>query len=339
MYMEYLSIFLLPITFCSRERNDIMNTSQLETIENPKSIQEMNYFELLAWLGIGSSHPGGFPATLKNLESISITEEHLVLDAGCGSGLTACHLAKTRGCKIIGIDINGEMIEKARQRAEHEGVAHLASFQVADVNKLPFSDNHFDWVICESITVFLDKEKVYQELFRVIKPEGSVADLEMAILHPLPPQIRSQMEAYYGQGTNPLPLEEWEEVLTKAGFNHVEIRNAQALQNTNSNLIFNELKKDWVLVKDLVQKVANNPGLYTRLQQNANFMKRYKGYFGYGLIYGQKPTPPEPPKKPSIFARAFNPLRQQWKKVSSFSANLFPYNKQSQSPQDPHEAQ
>ena len=290
-----------------------MEAVQLDSIEKNKSIETMNYFELLAWLGIGSSHPGGFPATVKNLEVMDVNDGDFILDAGCGSGLTACYLAKNKGCKIIGVDINSQMIEKARQRAEHEGVAHLVEFRVADVNRLPFPDDHFDWIMCESITVFLDKGKVYQEFFRVLKPEGRIADLEMALLYELPPQLRSQMESCYGQGTDPLSFEEWNKTLTAAGFVDVEIKNPQALQNTNSNLVLNELKNDWMLVKDLVQKVSSQPGLYRRLQQNANFMKYYKGYFGFGLISGRKPTPPEPPKPPTLKERCVNKFKTIFK--------------------------
>lgn len=257
-----------------------------------KRVEEMNYFELLAWLGIGSSHPGGFPATKQNLDAIQIKPEEVVLDAGCGSGLTACHLAKTIGCKIIGIDINPQMIEKASQRAEKEGVPHLVAFQVADVNHLPFPDNHFDWVMAESITVFLDKVKVYREFYRVLKPEGRVADLEMALLGELPTPIRSQLEDCFGSGTNPLSFEEWLKALAEAGFQDVDIKNPQPLKN-KSNVIMHELKKDWLLVKDLTNKVATQPGLLARLQKNAGFMKRNQGYFGFGLVYGRKPTPPK----------------------------------------------
>jgi arsenite methyltransferase len=260
-------------------------------------VEEMNYFELLAWLGIGSSHPGGFPATQRNLEIIEVQPEDFVLDAGCGSGLTACHLAKSIGCKIIGIDINPEMIEKARLRAEKEGVSHLAEFRVADVYHLSFAENTFDYVIAESVTVFLDKSKVYSEFYRVLKPEGRVADLEMALLTELPGHLRIQMEDCYGSGTNPLHFEEWENALAQAGFHDVKILNPQPLRNSNSNLIFNELKKDWLLLKDLTNKASSQPGLLTKLQKNASFAKRNKGYFGYGLIHGHKPIPPVPPKK------------------------------------------
>ena len=255
-----------------------------------KRVEEMNYFELIAWLGIGSSHPGGFPATKQNLDVLQVNPEDYVLDAGCGSGLTACYLAKIVGCRIIGVDINSQMIEKARLRAEKEGVSHLVDFRVSNVYELPFNDNLFDYVIAESITVFLDKVKVYQEFYRVLKPEGRVADLEMALLKELPSGLRRQMEECFGIGTNPLSFEEWYNALTQAGFLDVEIKNPQALKD-NSNIVMNELKKDWLLVKDLLNKVRRQPRLVNRLQKNAGFMKRNRSYFGFGLIYGRKPTP------------------------------------------------
>lgn len=255
-----------------------------------KKVEEMNYFELLAWLGIGSSHPGGFPATKQNLDAVQIKPDEYVLDAGCGSGLTACYLAKTIGCKIMGIDISPQMIEKAGLRAEKEGVSHLVEFKVADVCNLPFPNNHFDVVMAESITVFLDKVKVYQEFYRVLKPEGRVADLEMALLRELPPNLRRQMEECFGPSTNPLPFEEWLSAISQAGFQDVDIKNPQPLRN-KGNVIMNELKKDWLLVKDLTDKVRKQPGLLARLQKNAGFMKKNQGYFGFGLVYGRKPMP------------------------------------------------
>lgn len=259
-------------------------------ISESKRVEEMNYFELIAWLGIGSSHPGGFPATKQNLDAVQVKPEEYVLDAGCGSGLTACYLAKTIGCKIMGVDINTHMIEKACLRAEKEGVSHLVEFRVSDVYDLPFRDNHFDLVIAESITVFLDKVKVYREFYRVLKPEGRVADLEMALLKELPAILRRQMEVCFGSGTNPLPFGEWFDALAQAGFQDVDIKNPQPLKD-NGNVIMHELKKDWLLVKDLMEKVRRQPGLVPRLRKNANFMKKYRSYFGFGLVYGRKPTP------------------------------------------------
>jgi SAM-dependent methyltransferase len=290
-------------------RKEWVVMSSIET----KRVEDMNYFELLAWLGIGSSHPGGFPATQLNLQTIQIQSDQYVLDAGCGSGRTACHLAKTIGCKIVGIDINPEMIEKASLRAEKEGVSHLVEFRAADVTHLPFSENSFDWVVAESITVFLDKVQVYQEFYRVLKPEGKVADLEMALLHELPPVLKQQLAECFGSGTNPLSFNEWCQALTQAGFEDVEIKNPQPLRN-NGNLIANELRKDWVLVKDLAEKVSKQPGLIPRLQKNVNFTRKTQGYFGFGLNYGRKPTPPALPTPQKFyfkrwFLNLFQPKR------------------------------
>jgi SAM-dependent methyltransferase len=264
-------------------------------MEQVKKVEEMNYFELLALLGIGSSHPGGFPATKQNLGILHIKPEEYVLDAGCGSGLTACYLAKNSGCKIIGIDINPQMIDKACLRAEKEGVSQLTEFKVADVYNLPYANDFFDLIIAESITVFLDKVKVYREFYRVLKPEGRVADLEMVLLHELPSNLKRQMKDCFGPGTDPLFFEEWLNALKEAGFQDVEIKNPQTLTN-KANIIMNELKNDWLLIKDLANKVTSTPGLLARLQKNAGFMKNNQGYFGFGLVCGRKPTPPLPEK-------------------------------------------
>ena len=250
----------------------------------------MNYFELLAWLGIGSSHPGGFPATKQNLEVLKIKAEDYILDAGCGSGLTACFLAKTMGCKIVGMDIHPDMIEKARQRAERENVTGLVQFIVGDAYNLPFSPNTFDLVMAESLTVFLEKEKVYRQFYRVLKPGGRLADLEMAIMKELPPEIEAQMQECFGSDTNPLPFTGWVDTLKRAGFEYSGIENPQYLM-PGSNGVVNELKKDWVLIKDLAIKVKEQPSLVGRLQRNAGFMKKNYNYFGYGVICGQKPLP------------------------------------------------
>jgi len=287
-------------------------------LSESKKVEEMNYFELLAWLGIGSSHPGGFPVTQQNLNALQVKKEDYVLDAGCGTGLTVCHLAKTVGCRIMGIDINPQMVEKACQRAEQERVSHLVEFRVADVYKLPFEENYFDKVIAESITVFLDKVRVYREFYRVLKPEGSVADLEMALLGKLPPNLKQQLAECFGSGTDPLSFQDWQEALSQVGFLDVEIKNPQRLRN-NGNVILNALKKDWMLIKDLTHKVANQPGLVARLKKNAEFMKRNQGYFGFGLVHGRKPTPPPPPEKLGVKGRVGQVFSNFLRLVRTFS--------------------
>ncbi|KUO61451.1 MAG: methylase [Gracilibacter sp. BRH_c7a] len=250
-----------------------------------KKVEDISYFELLTWLGSGSSHPGGFPTTEQTLSILDIKPGDSVLDAGCGIGLTACYLAKTSGSRIIGIDTNPLMIKKARINAEKEGVSHLVEFKVADVYALPFKDDLFDWVITESVTIFLDKHKVFREFYRILKPQGQVADLELALLKELPVSLKTQLQECFGPGTDPLSFEAWCEVLSQEGFQDVEVKYSE-----NLSFIINQVKNDRLFLKEIQDKIRQQPGLLPILYKNAGFVNMYQNYFGFGLFYGRKPV-------------------------------------------------
>lgn len=288
-----LGVILVTTSLGSKKNGieyPILNQKGMGNVMNETvNIENMNYFDFLGWLGIGSSHPGGFQSTKFTLATLEINTPDYVLDAGCGSGLTACHLAKTTGTKIVGIDINPLMIEKACLRAEQEGVAHLAQFKLADIYSLPFEDNLFDWVITESVTIFLDKFKAYSEIYRVLKPQGQVADLEMIKLKELPSDIETQMKDCFGADTEPLSIEEWCGILSKVGFIHVEIKNKRLLKTGFLGIDINKIKEDWLLLRDLRHKIINHPVILQRLKKNAVFIKKNRKFYGFGLFYGQKP--------------------------------------------------
>lgn len=271
-----------------------------------KKVEEMSYFELLAWLGIGSSHPGGFAATKQNLAAMPVKRDEQVLEAGCGSGLTACYLAQTTGARITGIDLNPLMIEKARLRAQKEGVVPRTQFRCADIYALPFPDNVFDWVIAESVTIFLDKSKAFRELYRVLKPGGRIADLEMILRQELPLPLAEQLQVYYGRGTDPLSPAKWRQALAGAGFDEVGIHNFQPRLTADSPA---SIQKDWLLFADLQTKIQRNPGLIPRLEKIAAFMQAHQGYFGFGLLYGRKPLAAG--AKPELEERPRNLFRRK----------------------------
>lgn len=254
-----------------------------------KEIEEMNYFELIAFLGVGSSHPGGFIATKQNLQLLDVKQTDYVLDVGCGTGLTACFLAKAIGCKVIGIDIHPVMIERAKERAEKERLGDLVQFQTADIFALPFPANTFDLVLAESLTVFLDKVKVYRHVYRVLKPGGRLADLEMSIVKELPPEVDQQLQAYYGPNVHPLSFEGWKKAIEQAGLEYTGILNPQYVR-INVSALLQEVKRDWVFIKQLVKNAKEHPEVVGRIQKNAEFMRKNHGYFGYGMITGRKPV-------------------------------------------------
>lgn len=116
---------------------------------------EFTYFGVQAHWG-ATRHFGGLNATEELAEACHINNDAYVLDVGCGIGQTACHLAKSYGCRVAGVDLSEQMIDLSRKRASREGVADRLEFRTADAQRLPFEGGLFDVVICESVTAFLD---------------------------------------------------------------------------------------------------------------------------------------------------------------------------------------
>jgi ubiquinone/menaquinone biosynthesis C-methylase UbiE len=95
------------------------------------------------------------------------------LDVGCGSGQLAL-LAARDGLNVIGVDIAGNLVERARERAQAEGLT--ARFEEADAEALPFEDASFDVVASLIGAMFAPRpDLVAQELLRVCCPGGTIA--------------------------------------------------------------------------------------------------------------------------------------------------------------------
>ncbi len=109
-----------------------------------------------------------------------IEKGHHVLDAGCGVGGTALHLARTAGCSVTGVNINRMQLEMARRKAAEAGLGRRIDFQYADCSlNLPFSDNSIDVVVnIESACHYGDRGKFLQEASRVLKPSGKIVAMD-----------------------------------------------------------------------------------------------------------------------------------------------------------------
>ncbi|MFH1327256.1 MAG: methyltransferase domain-containing protein [Candidatus Bathyarchaeota archaeon] len=93
-----------------------------------------------------------------------------------GKGTTAIFLSKLLGCRVVGVDLSEEMVRKARVTAEEERLSDRISFRRGDAERLPFNDQEFDVVISEcSLCLFPTKKQALSEIYRVLKPGGTVA--------------------------------------------------------------------------------------------------------------------------------------------------------------------
>lgn len=190
--------------------------------------EDLSYHQVQALVGAASAHPGGFAATLDLWASLGLAPGTRLLECGCGTGRTACHLAG-QGFRVTALDRNPLMLEKARRRGEAEGVT--AAWVLGDVLALPFPEGSFDLVLAESVTVFNPVAPVLGEYWRVVAPGGRVVDLEMTARPSLPREARDELQRFYGAPALPTP-DGWREAYLAAGFTPVTLWGPHAIDLT-----------------------------------------------------------------------------------------------------------
>ncbi|MEX0816979.1 MAG: methyltransferase domain-containing protein [Gaiellales bacterium] len=125
--------------------------------------------------------------------------EH-VLDVGSGSGtdsLIAAQMVGPEG-RVVGIDMTTTMLEKARAAAEEMGVANV-EFVEGEAERLPFEAESFDVVISNGVIDLIpDKDAVYAEIIRVLKPGGRIQIGDVTIQRPVSEESKGDIDLWTG---------------------------------------------------------------------------------------------------------------------------------------------
>src|SRR5215204_524347 len=159
----------------------------------------------------------------------SLREGEVVVDLGSGGGLDVFLAAEKVGPagRAVGIDMTPEMVELARRNASKrlEGGAHdNVEFHLSTIDKLPLADASVDVVISNCvINLAPDKQAVFREIARVLKPGGRLAVSDIALKKALPPEIRNDVMAYVGCVAGAIMVDDYRRGLAEAGFAHVEV--------------------------------------------------------------------------------------------------------------------
>lgn len=155
----------------------------------------------------------------------SLKEGEVVLDLGSGAGFD-CFLAATKvgpNGKVIGVDMTPEMIEKARNNAKKSGIQNV-EFRLGEIEHLPIRDNSVDVVISNCvINLSADKPRVFQEVYRVLKPGGRIAISDIALLKELPEKIRENIVAYVGCVGGAILINEYKKLVEASTLKEVSL--------------------------------------------------------------------------------------------------------------------
>ena len=167
-------------------------------------------------LGLGCGNPTAL---------VSIKEGEIVVDLGSGAGfdcfLAANKVGKTG--KVIGVDMTAQMIDTARENAK-KGDYENIEFRLGEIENLPVADNTADLIISNCvINLSPDKERVFQETFRVLKPGGRIMISDIVLTEELPTLLKQNLEAYVGCVSGALLREEYIKIIQEVGFQNVEI--------------------------------------------------------------------------------------------------------------------
>ncbi|MBD0383591.1 class I SAM-dependent methyltransferase [Paenibacillus sp. WST5] len=240
----------------------------------------MEYLDMLAKLGVGNAHPGGFGETMEQLRKYPINQGQRVLEVGCGTGRTACFLAE-QGIEVTAIDIRPDMIAKAKIRAEKSNVQ--VQFLEGDACQLPFDDNSFDVVMVESVTNFAEARKAMSEYYRVLKPGGKLYDREVIKTKEMKPEIHGALSGFYGV-TKLYSMEEWRELMESSQFTRVEFSGAHPFPRT----MFEDKVQhpDPVHLSD--RQSFLDPQIWQITAQYDELVDKYHRYLGYTLMIGSK---------------------------------------------------
>jgi len=162
-------------------------------------------------LGLGCGNPLAFG---------KIKEGDIVLDLGSGAGIDAILAAKKVGekGKVIGVDMTEEMIEKAKENAEKQGIKNV-EFLLGEIENLPIEDNFVDTIITNCvINLTPDKSKTFSEAYRVLKKGGKIYLSDIVLLKELTEEQRNNKELISGCVAGALLRDDYLNKIKGAGF-------------------------------------------------------------------------------------------------------------------------
>lgn len=195
----------------------------------------------VANMGLGCGNP---------LVIAALKPGETVLDLGCGGGFDCFLASRQVGADgfVIGVDMTPDMIMLARENAQKAGYANV-SFRLGEIEHLPVADSSVDVIISNCvINLSLDKEKVFMEAWRVLKPGGRLSISDVVATAKIPDYIKNDLNMLSGCISGAEHIDNLREMLQTAGFSDIRLE-----PKDNSR----EILKSWVPESNVEDYVAS----------------------------------------------------------------------------------
>lgn len=176
----------------------------------------LNGYNADADMGLGCGLPTQFA---------DIQKGDTVVDLGSGAG-NDCFIARQEVGEsgiVIGIDFTPEMLAKARENTKKRGFNNI-EFREGDIENMPVDADSVDVVVSNCVLNLLPrKDKIFHEIYRVLKPGGHFCISDVVLNGVLPQGLSEAVEMYVGCVAGAITEEEYLGEISKAGFQQIEI--------------------------------------------------------------------------------------------------------------------
>jgi ubiquinone/menaquinone biosynthesis C-methylase UbiE len=196
---------------CDSGCADSSISSRLYTTDE---LQELPQEAVVASLGCGN------PVAVAELK-----QGEVVLDLGSGGGIDVLLSARRVGPtgKAYGLDMTDEMLELARENQRKAGVINV-EFLKGEMEDIPLPDGSVNVIISNCVVnLSPDKDKVFAEAHRVLKPGGRLAIADIVARGHVPDSLRHDLEAWAGCVAGALEESDYLAKLRSTGFGDIEL--------------------------------------------------------------------------------------------------------------------
>ncbi|SRR5579864_3676562 len=167
-----------------------------------------------------------------------IKEGETVLDLGSGGGIDVFLASKRVGRtgRVIGLDMTVEMVDRAKDNARRMGLSNV-EFKLGEIEQMPMSDGSVD-VIMSNCVICLspDKENVFAEMFRVLKPGGRLAIADEVAMKPFTEKEKRDPKQWCSCITGAITEKEYSSHLEHAGFTNIYVKRLRPSTESSPNV-------------------------------------------------------------------------------------------------------